>query len=295
MRKIKIAILSDIHGNIVALESVIKELASQNIDYYLIAGDNITDFPFSNEVIAMVQNLTPYVIKGNREKYILEYLKNPKLDKWNTKQQEPIKFIGDNLNIRSIKYIKNLPESLTLNLEELKIKLLHGFPNDLSEEIYLNDTKKLDEISKNLKENILIFGHTHEPAGYKLINNKLLINAGTLGTRYGKKGAEYIVFTYENGKMNVEIKEVKYDLDKLKEKISETNILRVCPTWINLSYSTLNSEIDINFEFVKEAKKLMEDKTTILPNAQGVYKDFKVIDDEIWDYLSKKYSKYFLL
>ena len=51
MEKLKIAILSDIHGNIVALEEAIKDAKTQGVEQYIVLGDLITDLPFTNEII----------------------------------------------------------------------------------------------------------------------------------------------------------------------------------------------------------------------------------------------------
>ena len=56
METIKVAVLSDIHGNIVALEEAIKDAKLNKVDEYIIAGDIILDFPFPNEVINAIKN-----------------------------------------------------------------------------------------------------------------------------------------------------------------------------------------------------------------------------------------------
>ena len=67
----RIAVLSDIHANIVALEEVLKDAKEQKVDEYIVLGDIITDLPFTNETIDIIKELTPYVIKGNREEYLI--------------------------------------------------------------------------------------------------------------------------------------------------------------------------------------------------------------------------------
>ena len=78
----KIAIFSDIHGNEIALDAVIKDAKKNQVDTYIVAGDLITDFPTSNGIIDKVRKLTPYVVKGNREAYLEEYLRSQKDEKW---------------------------------------------------------------------------------------------------------------------------------------------------------------------------------------------------------------------
>lgn len=106
----KIAILSDIHGNIVALNEVLKDAESQNVDKYIVLGDIITDFPAGNEVIEKIKELTPYVIKGNREQYLLNYEKTKNCKHWKTIQNTSLIYHYHILNDENKEYIRSLPE-----------------------------------------------------------------------------------------------------------------------------------------------------------------------------------------
>ena len=55
----KIAVLSDLHGNIVAFEEAIKDAKSQGATEFIILGDIITDLPITDEIIDKVKELTP--------------------------------------------------------------------------------------------------------------------------------------------------------------------------------------------------------------------------------------------
>ncbi|MBT4609350.1 MAG: hypothetical protein HOC05_04895, partial [Gemmatimonadetes bacterium] len=68
----RFAVLSDIHGNIPALETVLAHAASQDVDDYLIAGDLVG----GPEGDAVVERLEPYrhnTIKGNNEEYLIDF------------------------------------------------------------------------------------------------------------------------------------------------------------------------------------------------------------------------------
>ncbi len=68
----KIATIADIHGNLFALESVLKDCQRKDIDQFIFLGDYITDGPFSNEVLDQIRRLNGVVVKGNREDLILK-------------------------------------------------------------------------------------------------------------------------------------------------------------------------------------------------------------------------------
>ena len=67
----RIAIISDIHGNLVALESVLSDLKTEHIDHIVCLGDIATDGPQPREVIAQLKNLNLSVVMGNMDAWIL--------------------------------------------------------------------------------------------------------------------------------------------------------------------------------------------------------------------------------
>ena len=76
-----VAILSDIHGNIRALEAVLNDLAGQNVDEVVCNGDLITSSAHSKEVVGRIRRLGIPSSRGNHERYLLE-LEDPQHKKW---------------------------------------------------------------------------------------------------------------------------------------------------------------------------------------------------------------------
>lgn len=217
----KIAILSDIHGNIVALEEVLKDAKSQNVDEYIVLGDIITDLPFTDEVIDTVRKLTPYVIKGNRESYLLTYEQTKEDDKWKTLQSKSVVCYLNYTRQDNIEYMRNLPENLVLEFEGVKIKVVHGSPYDVAELLYF-DTSLMDKVFNELEEDILVYGHNHQPASYEERNGKIVAQVGTLGMHNNGIGKpQYTIITCENGKPELEVRTVDYDKEELKKRIQK--------------------------------------------------------------------------
>ena len=74
---VKVAVISDIHGNCIALEELLKDAKESGVTKYIFTGDLINEFPFGNKVINQIKELQKnydvYVVKGNREQYLIEY------------------------------------------------------------------------------------------------------------------------------------------------------------------------------------------------------------------------------
>lgn len=217
----KIAVLSDIHSNILALEEVLKDAKSQNVDKYIVLGDIITDLPFTDEVIDKVRGLTPYVIKGNREAYLLTYENTKEDDKWKTFQAKSVVCYLNHTRQDNIEYMRNLPDNLVLEFEGVKIKAVHGSPYDVAELLYF-DTPLMDKVFNELEEDILVYGHNHTPASYEERKGKIVAQVGTMGMHNNGIGKpQYTIITCENGKASLDIRTIDYDKEELKKRIQK--------------------------------------------------------------------------
>lgn len=295
METIKVAVLSDIHGNIVALEEAIKDANLQKVDTYIVLGDIITDFPFTDEVVDIVKKLTPYVIKGNREEYLIKYEQTKNDTVWKTLQHNSVCCYYYHLREDNIEYIRNLPESLILEFEGVKIKAVHASPTSNTELLYF-DTPEMDEVFKNLEEDILLYGHNHRAASYEARNNKTVAQVGPLGMHNNKLSkSQYTILNCNNGKVQLEIRTINYDVNKLKERIQETGgTYKEAKIWQNLCYYTVATGQDIRKEFGKIAKKEMKDKYQgNLP--KGINNHFDSFDDDVYIKVAHQFEKYIVL
>ena len=300
MIKIKVAIISDIHGNSVALKEVLKDAEKNNVNEYVFLGDLVNDLPFGNETLIMVRKYSDKILKGNKEQYLIEYEKYKK--EWENsevgnRQFSNIKFMYNELTEENREFIRNLSYCLEVRYDGVKILFAHGSPQSVEEQLHRHKRELLDLYTKDLNADALIFGHTHEPAWYEYMNGKLLINAGCSGVSpYYSGKAEYVIIEIENKTIkNIELKLVDYDIELVKKKIIESGILNVDNVLMNLTYCAISGKGEIRHNFFKEAKSMMIEKygSVIRENSKGIYKYFKLYDDEIWIGLAEKYKKYF--
>jgi len=130
------------------------------------------------------------------------------------------------------------------------------------------------------------------------MNGKTIINAGCSGiSAVNIRGAEYIIVTVENGKFTVEERLVNFEPEKLKDKILKCGILEKDKVLMNLVYLHLVGRPDIKADFYHEAKDKMIERNRKLyrDDAKGIYKYFKLYDDDIWLELTEKYKQFFIL
>ena len=294
--KIKLAVISDIHGNIVALNRIIKDAKERNVEVFVASGDLVNELPFGNEVIDKLKEINALSIKGNKEQYFIDYDEN-KYD-WPNIQFQNSVFMYEKMTDENMEYIKKLPFSLSLEYEGIKIKFVHGSPESITELIYRKDEDLIEKYTKNLEEDILVLGHTHEPIWTCVKNNKTVINAGCAGVSPTNIGfAEYVIINIENGKYEIETLKVPFDVEEIKIGILESGILEIDIAFINLTYETLIGNVKVKEEFFQEAKRKMIENGRSLKkaNVKGIYETFKLYDDDIWISLTDKYKSEFKL
>ena len=200
MVKIKVAIISDIHGNSVALEEVLKDAKNNNVDDYIFSGDLVNDLPFGNETLEIVKNTSDKVLKGNKEQYLIEY--EEEKYSWENIQFNNTRFMYNELTEENREYIKNLPHSITVEYDGVKLLVAHGSPKSVEELLNQWNVELIQKYVDELDADCLIFGHTHEKMWYEEIKGKLVINAGCAGVSpYYVGKAEYVILTIENGKI----------------------------------------------------------------------------------------------
>ena len=125
----KYALISDVHGNLHALEAVMADAKRRNVDHYIFLGDYIEDLPWPNEVTELlrcVENAT--IIRGNKEDY-LENLRHDDRDGWTSEQFAPIYWNCRELTLDNYDYLTSLPDKAVISTSDGRnIYLTHSSP-----------------------------------------------------------------------------------------------------------------------------------------------------------------------
>ncbi|WP_037940756.1 metallophosphoesterase family protein [Sulfurospirillum arcachonense] len=178
MKDIKIAILSDIHGNIFALEEVYKNAKSKGVDKFINLGDIFYGPIEPKKTYDFLKEHDFITISGNQDRFLLE------VDKQAISQNPTIKFVLDELGSEGLEWIKKLDFDLHVDKD---IYICHGTPSN--DEEYLLETfdktiKEDKEIKNSLKDidkSVILCGHSHKPRLIKLSSGQIVINPGSVG------------------------------------------------------------------------------------------------------------------
>jgi len=224
----KIAVISDVHSNIDALEAVLQDIENRSVDRIISTGDLLGYLPYPNEVVDCFKKNAIESIKGNHDKKVSEHVFDQTLLSLKTQQEmqssASLLYTSKTITDDNRTYLRNLPEQARLEIGHIKILFLHGSPRKIDEYLY-EDEMLLKSISEEMKCDVLVFGHTHIPY-HRVINHKHFINAGSVGKpKHGNASSSYVVITIENNHITTEVHYVDYNPYKLCDEIKSNNMI----------------------------------------------------------------------
>lgn len=213
----KVALLSDIHGNADALRAILKEMPDDITEYWIL-GDLIGYYYRADEVLEILSSLRCRYIAGNHEHYLRSaQLNSSILNEYKSKYGSSLEVALKTLSEKQLSFLSNLPDSLEFEVNSKKFLLCHGSPWDNDEYIY-PDTAS-DKIAKfsELQADFIFLGHTHYPMEI-IQDKKRIINPGSVGQpRNRKPGAHWVIFDLVSA--NVTFKITPYSIDSLLKDI----------------------------------------------------------------------------
>ena len=227
----KIAIISDIHGNMEALNSVLNDIKSENCQKIFCLGDIAMAGPEPSQTINkihdLLQNKDFYIIQGNTDKMlsVFSFETKAEIEKANKVMANAYLADSEIINNEEKNFLKNLPPQKEIELFRIKILLVHGSPRKNNENIYPN--MKIEEIEKMIKgtdADIIFCGHTHIPCGYQTNTNQTVVNVGSVGRPFSETPeACYAVMDINETASTFQIKHkfVKYDVKAASKKLEE--------------------------------------------------------------------------
>ncbi len=224
----KVAVLSDIHGNFQALESVMEDVKANNCEQVFCLGDLAMAGPQPRMVIDYVRKQNNWtVIQGNTDKMIAEF--SPEILQ-NVKNNFPVManaLADDVIFIEEDKkdYLRNLPAQKELTLEGVKLLLVHGSPRRNNEDILPDmPLKIIEEMLEGTNADLIFCGHTHVPAGYQTNKKQTVVNVGSAGRPMtDEPKACYVIADFQDGGFSIEHRFIDYDRQTAADIMSARN------------------------------------------------------------------------
>lgn len=219
----RIAVISDIHANLIALEKVLEDVKKENCDVVFCLGDIVLAGPQPKETIDFVKGQSWNIIQGNTDKLIVDYgVEVLQMVKENfpviaNSLVEDVTCIDD----EDKEFLANLPPALEMNIEGVKILLVHGSPRYNNEDIMPNmPLETVEEIIESTDADLILCGHTHVPCGYQTTKKQTVVNVGSVGRPMTPNPLScYAVLDIENGVFSIKHKFIDYDRERAAELV----------------------------------------------------------------------------
>ena len=231
----RIAFISDIHGNFTAFQAVLADISSQNIDQIVCLGDVVTIGPQPAEVLNTLRGMDCLFIKGNHDAAVL----NPE----SAAQYEithhllpDLYWCREQLSSDDLKFIDSFKPTQNIKLSNgINILAFHGSPLspiDIIQSTTPDET--LDLYFAKQTADIFIGGHSHIQM-QRRYGDKVILNSGSVGNVFKfvytpgtppslLPGAEYMVINQTENSISIDSHRVYFDTDKLLQKVKESSL-----------------------------------------------------------------------
>lgn len=215
----RIAALYDIHGNLPALEAVLREVAGEDFDRVVIGGD-VLPGPMSSECLAAMSKLAVPVdcIRGNCENAVLQQLSGSEPPGLPESAREAMRWAGSRLTQEQMDWIAVWPLSIAVPTDAGDVLFCHATPRD-DNEIFtrLTPEEHLLPVFSGIDAAAVICGHTHMQFDRR-IGHLRVVNAGSVGMPFGNTGAFWLAIGSQ-----IELRHTAYDLDEAALRIRSTS------------------------------------------------------------------------
>ncbi|MGE5591909.1 MAG: metallophosphoesterase family protein [Bacillota bacterium] len=212
----KLAVFSDIHGNLQGLQAVLQDIQARQADVVWCGGDLVGYGANPGEVIETIQRMGIPTVMGNYDDGVGYYRIACGCDYPSEEAMQrglrSIAWTKEHTTEAHKAYLRSLPHRMEREFEGSRVVLVHASPARLNEYLYEDVADSVfQEHLASTAADVLIFGHTHRPY-HKRLGDKHLINSGSAGKpKHGNPRATYVMVEFRPGLVIPQIIEVPYD------------------------------------------------------------------------------------
>lgn len=231
----RIAVFSDVHANLVALEAALKDIRHQSIDQMVCLGDVAASGPQPYQVIQRLIDLQIPCVMGNADEWLLEpepyrgeneiYRKVSEIDNWCAHQ----------LTAADFNFLRSFQETIELPFSDDGVLLCyHGSPRSNTDIIAASTPEAdLESLLSGTRATVLAGGHTHIQM-LRRYRVSILINPGSVGLGYelemsaekthNTARAEYAILEWDAGILSITFRRVPFDLAQLRQAALQSDM-----------------------------------------------------------------------
>ena len=222
----RLAVLSDVHGNLTALDAVLDDIAAQGVEATVALGDFLSGPSDPVGVAERFIELDMPSVRGNHDRYITDGREKD----WHIDA-----LVRGMLDQRQQQWLAGVPATRVL---EGDVFLCHGTPQDDNSSFMdgmvggissLLSRDYIEGVAAGFDHEVLLCGHTHVPRSLRLADGRLVVNPGSVGLPFeiGSPDARYAIIEKRRAGWNTELRAVAYDHQAAAKQALE----RGYPAW----------------------------------------------------------------
>lgn len=225
----RVALISDIHGNLAALQAVLADIAHTGVDQMVFLGDVATLGPQPKAVVDLLRTLHCPCVKGNHDAYTVNF---PQFlqDNHAAWAKETIAWCVAQLSAADLTFLDSFHATWQLELDpdkpEMRLLCFHGSPQSYDDLLLaVTPAAEVDGLLAGQSAAVMAGGHTHVQM-MRRHRQILLVNAGSVGLPMAEMPftgeprflpyAEYALVEYQAGQLSVTLRQVAYDCEQTK-------------------------------------------------------------------------------
>lgn len=243
-KRMDIAVLSDIHGNYVALERCAGYALSRGIRTFLFLGDYVGELAFPERVMKYLYELAEkcecHFIRGNKENYWLSYRDSGEKG-WKDQDSTTgsLWYSYGRLTQRDLDFYAGLPITKEIAFRALPpLTVCHGSPDRVNEDLR-PERKRTFEIMEAVGTSVILCGHTHVQMKIEH-QGKRVLNGGAVGMPLQSGGlAQFLILHGENREWTEEFISLDYDVERVIRELHEEKMNEHAPGWCRVTENML--------------------------------------------------------
>jgi predicted phosphodiesterase len=222
---VRVAILSDIHGNAVALEACLADLAAAGgADRIVAAGDLCMDGPRPRKVLRRLKEAGAHVVRGNTDRMIA--LDDPAT--YDEEDRQAIMWQRGALGQDWVAWLGAAPMTVVIGNDAAGLLITHATPKRDDEHIWPDASDaQLEALTEGVTQHTMAFGHLHVPY-VRMWRDRMFVNVASAGLpKDGDSRAHYVILTQQSGGWSIRSRRVAFDVDKVERQIRKSGMPNV--------------------------------------------------------------------
>ena len=226
----KIALISDIHGNLPGLVAALDHLETLGADQIVCLGDLVHYGPYPSEVVDLIMDRGIDTVQGNCDRAVArgrdftgDHYPNVQ---WSSEADQVLQWTCDQIDPGQRKFLRDLPSSLRYKIGNNRILCVHGTPANISGSIRNSDTPEVHRyLIKRNDCDVLAAGHTHDMLLFSS-NEGMIANPGSVGggTLPGTSTMALLNVDEERPRVSVCWHRIPFDTGRYRAKYNEEKL-----------------------------------------------------------------------